>query len=168
MRTIVNTYRVRHPAEVTGPRAAGALAEGMAGSWVAVVVLVVVLALQFFLVDHKITGDGLNRYVAIHTWLAGHGLSRAKWPLVGSLPSVPLYLLGRAVETPEWWVSRYIWFVFAASLPLFYALLRRWLAADVLATFLLLLTTTSMLPHELMAYGAEPFSALAVGIGLIA
>jgi hypothetical protein len=47
-------------------------------------------------------------------------------------------------------------------------MLRRVLAADVLAAFLLLMGTTAMLPNALMGFGTETFTVIASGTGLVA
>lgn len=126
------------------------------------------LLLFFFVLPHGITGDGRFRFVALQGWLAGNGTPDTKYPLIGSLPAVPLMLLGRVVASPDWWVSRYNVIVYAVGIGLFYVLLRRRLAGDVLGAFLLLLGTTAMLPNSLRGFGAETFSAMAVGTGLVA
>jgi hypothetical protein len=124
--------------------------------------------LYFFVLPHGVDGDGRFRFAALQQLLAGHGIPDTKYPLIGSLPSIPLMLLGRLVGSPEWWVSRYNVVVYAAGIGLLYLLLRRLLAADVLAAFLLLLGTTAMLPSSLTGFGAETFSAMAAGTGLAA
>jgi hypothetical protein len=126
------------------------------------------LLVLFFILPHRIEGDGLLRYDALQGWLAGHGIPDTKYPLVGSVPSIPLMLLGHLVASSEWWVSRYNVVVYAAGLGALYLLLRRRLCYDVLAAFLLLLGTTAMLPSSLTGFGAETFSAMTVGVGLAA
>jgi hypothetical protein len=126
------------------------------------------LLLFFFVLPHGVTGDGRLRFVALQSWLDGHGTPDTKYPLVGSLPAVPLIVLGRVIASADWWVARYNVFVYAAGIVLLYALLRRRVAGDVLAAFLLLLGITAMLPNALRDFGAETFSAMAVGTGLVA
>jgi hypothetical protein len=126
------------------------------------------LLVLFFVLPHRIEGDGQLRFDALQGWLAGHGIPDTKFPLIGSLPSIPLMLLGRVIASPEFWVSRYNVIVYAAGLVLLYRLLRGRLASDVLAAFLLLLGTTAMLPNSLTGFGAETFSAMAVATGLAA
>ncbi len=126
------------------------------------------LFLLFFVLPHNVEGDGRLRFDALQGWLAGNGIPDTKYPLIGSLPSIPLFLLGHLIGSPEWWVSRYNVIVYAAGLGLLYALLRGRLANDVLAAFLLLLGTTAMTPNSLTGFGTEPFSVMAVGTGLAA
>ncbi|HEY4888101.1 MAG TPA: hypothetical protein VIJ58_05930 [Candidatus Dormibacteraeota bacterium] len=126
------------------------------------------LLVLFFILPHGIEGDGRLRFDALQGWLAGHGMPDTKFPLVGSVPSIPLMLLGHLGASPEWWMSRYNVIVYAAGLGLLYVLLRGRLPHDVLGAFLLLLGTTAMLPNSLTGFGAETFSAMAVGTGLAA
>ncbi len=126
------------------------------------------LLLLFFVLPHDIEGDGRLRFDALQGLLAGHGIPDTKYPLVGSLPAIPLMLLGQSGATAEWLVSRYNVIVYAAGLGLLYALLRRHMPNDVLAAFLLLLGTTAMLPNSLTGFGAETFSAMTVGAGFAA
>jgi hypothetical protein len=126
------------------------------------------LLLLFFVLPHTVEGDGRLRFDALESWLAGGAIPDTKYPLVGSLPSVFLILLGRVIGSPEWWVARYNVIVYAAGIGLLYTLLRGRMAKDVLGAFLLLLGITAMLPSSLTGFGAETFSAMAVGSGLVA
>jgi hypothetical protein len=124
--------------------------------------LAVGLLLLFFVLPHSVEGDGRLRYEALQGWLQGRGIPNTKYPLVGSLPSIPLMPLG------EWWVARYNVIVYAAGVGALYLLLRQRLPNDVLVAFLLLLGTTAMLPASLTGFGAETFSAMTAGVGLAA
>jgi hypothetical protein len=126
------------------------------------------IVLLLFVVPHAILGDGTERFNAIQTLLAGRPMRANPYPLVGSLFSVPLYLLGHVVKSPEWWVSRYNVLVFAVGVLCLFLLMRRRIAPALLRSFLLLLGASCMLPHELGSYGAETFNAMAVGVGLVA
>src|SRR5258708_15757192 len=126
------------------------------------------LLLFFFVLPHDIEGDGRLRFDAIQSWLAGGGIPDTKYPLIGSIPSIPLFLLGRVVGSPEWWVSRYNVVVYAAGLVLLHRLLRDRLDRDILLAFLLLLGTTAMIPGSLTGFGAEPFTVMAIATGLAA
>lgn len=132
------------------------------------VLLALGLLLLFFVLPHDIEGDGRYRFDALKALLAGHGISNTKYPLVGSLPAIPLILLGHVVASPEWWASRYNVIVYAAGLWLMYRLLRDRMDHDVLAAFFLLLGTTAMIPASLTGFGAETFTVMAAGTGLAA
>ena len=126
------------------------------------------LLLLFFVLPHDIEGDGRLRFEAIQSLLAGGGIPDTKFPLIGSIPSIPLFLLGRVVGSPEWWVSRYNVVVYAAGLVPLYRLLRDRLDRDILLAFMLLLGTTAMIPGSLTGFGAEPFAVMAIATGLAA
>jgi len=126
------------------------------------------LLVLFFVLPHGIEGDGRLRFDALQGWLEGQNIPHTKFPLIGSVASIPLILLGHIGGSTEWLVSRYNVFVYAAGIGLLYLLLRGRLPNDVLATFLLLLGTTAMLPNSLTGFGAETFSAMTVGCGLAA
>jgi hypothetical protein len=126
------------------------------------------LLVFFFILPHTIEGDGRLRFDALQTWLAGSGIPDTKFPLIGSVPSILLMLLGSFGDSTEWWVSRYNVIVYATGLGLLFLFLRGRLPNDVLAAFLLLLGTTAMLPNSLTGFGAETFSAMTVGAGLAA
>ena len=126
------------------------------------------LLLLFFVLPHDIEGDGRLRLDALQAWLSGSGIPSTKYPLVGSLLSIPLFLLGRLVGSPEWWVSRYNVIVYAAGLVLLYRVLRDRLDRDILLAFLLLLGTTAMVPSSLTGFGTEPFTVMAAATGLAA
>jgi hypothetical protein len=130
--------------------------------------LAVGLLLFLLVLPHDITGDGRLRYDALQNWLAGGGIPTTKFPLIGSLPSIPLILLGHVVASPEWWVARYNVLVYAAGIALLYVLLRGRIANDLLGAFLVLLGTTAMLPNSLSGFGVEAFTAMTVGTGLVA
>jgi hypothetical protein len=126
------------------------------------------LLVLFFVLPHGVEGDGRLRFDALQGWLDGRGIPDTKYPLVGSLPAIPLTLLGHLGPSAEWWVSRYNVIVYAAGLGALYLFLRGRLPHDVLMAFLLLLGTTAMLPGSLTGFGAETFSAMTVGAGLAA
>jgi hypothetical protein len=126
------------------------------------------LLLLFFVLPHDIEGDGRLRFEALQQLLAGNGIPGTKYPLIGSLPSIPLFLLGHLVGSPEWWVSRYNVIVYAAGLAFMYRLLRERLDRDVLTAFLLMLGTTAMIPASLTGFGAVTFTVMSTGAGLAA
>jgi hypothetical protein len=130
--------------------------------------LAVSLLVLFFVLPHDVEGDGRTRLDALQSWLGGNGIPNTKYPLIGSIPAIPLILLGHLVGSPEWWVSRYNVIVYAAGLGYIYRLLRGRVAGDVLAAFLLLLGTTAMLPNSLTDFGAETFTVMAASTGLAA
>ncbi len=91
-----------------------------------------------------------------------------EFALLGTLLAAPLYLLGRWVESPEWWVARYNVILAGLGLVALWRLLRTRVEGAVLRAFLLLLLAGSMLTHQLSAFGAETFNVLALAVGLAA
>jgi hypothetical protein len=130
--------------------------------------LAIGLLVLFFVVPHDVQGDGRLRFDALQSWLDGRGIPDTKYPLVGSLPAIPLMLLGYLGPSAEWWVARYNVIVYAAGLSALYLFLRERLPHDVLMAFLLLLGTTAMLPNSVTGFGAETFSAMTAGAGFAA
>ena len=118
--------------------------------------------------SHAVEADGAFRYAALRELIEQGRWSPTSFPLVGTLFSAPLYLLGRWLGSPEWWVARYNIVLAAIGLPLLWRLLRTRVEPPVLGGFLLLLLAGSMLTHQLSAYGAETFNVLALGVGLAA
>ena len=117
---------------------------------------------------HHVEADGAVRFQALRELLEHGRWSPTEFPMLGTVLSAPLYLLGRWVQSPEWWVARYNLVLAGLGLVLFWRLLRGRVEGTVLRGFLLLLLTGSMLTHQLSAYGAETFNVLALGLGLAA
>ncbi|HXI94761.1 MAG TPA: hypothetical protein VNG04_01435, partial [Candidatus Acidoferrum sp.] len=126
------------------------------------------LLVLFFVVPHDVQGDGRLRFDALQSWLDGRGIPDTKYPLVGSIPAIPLMLLGHLGPSAEWWVARYNVIIYAAGIGALYWFLRDRLSDDVLMAFLLLLGTTAMLPNSVTGFGAETFSAMTAAAGLAA
>ena len=118
--------------------------------------------------SHGVEADGTFRYAALLELVEQGRWSSTPFPLVGTLFSAPLYLLGRWLGAPEWWVARYNLVLAAIGLPVLWRLLRTRVERPVLGGFLLLLLAGSMLTHQLSAYGAETFNVLALAVGLAA
>ena len=118
--------------------------------------------------SHGIEADGTFRYAALRELIEHGRWSSTSFPLVGTLFSAPLYLFGRWIGSPQWWVARYNLVLAAIGLPVLWRLLRTRVERRVLGGFLLLLLAGSMLTHQLSAYGAETFNVLALGVGLAA
>ena len=132
------------------------------------VLLVLGWCLLWALEPHHIEGDGTIRYQALRELMEQGRWSGTSYALLGTLLSSPLYLLGRWIKSPEWWVARYNVLLVGLALPAFWALLRKRLEGPLLRGFLLLLLAGSMLTHQLSAFGAETFNVLGLGLGLAA
>jgi len=125
------------------------------------------LALLFFL-PHTMFGDGEKRYLELAQLLQGHGFSTDKYSLIGPLFSSPLWLLGALYRDPAWWLARFNLFIFAGGLGVIYLLLRHQVNRGLLRRFFLILIIGSMFPNHLKAYYGEVFTAVLVGVGVVA
>ena len=113
-------------------------------------------------------GDGAVRFQA-NPQPAEHGkLSPARYSLVGPLFSIPLWLLGKVYQTSEWWRVRYNLIVFATGLLLFYVLLKDRVERGLIRKFILILIVASRFPNYLGTYYGGTFTAILVGIGIVA
>src|SRR5260370_17258435 len=107
------------------------------------------LLLLFFVLPHDIEGDGRLRFEAIQSLLAGGGIPDTKYPLIGSILSIPLFLLGRFVGSPEWWASRYNIVVYAAGPGILQCMLRHRLERAILLAVHVVLHPSAIIPPPL-------------------
>lgn len=130
--------------------------------------IVVVLLGDQFLMPHAIYGDGMRRYNELDA-LLGHGqISGDKYSLIGPLFSAPLWYLGQLYRGPDWWESHYNLALFALGFLAIYWILKNRVDHGLIRKFLLVLGALSMFPIPLTTYYGETFTALLVGIGLLA
>jgi hypothetical protein len=120
---------------------------------------------NFFFVAHGLWYDSPRRFKALQELVEKGHLSDVKWPLVGTYLSAPLFLLGKAVLEPEWWVSRYNALLLVAGSLVAWRVLTGSLRASLLRRFLLLLTSASMLPNATTTLGAETFNVAGLLVG---
>lgn len=135
--------------------------------WLDALLLVIALAEMLALFPHSLNGDAAARYAALAQLLEGHGLSSARYSLIGPFFASPLWLLGKAIGDEQGMVAIYNWFVFAIGLLVLYLLLRHVMDRQVLRTFLLLLVAASMFPAHTISFYAEMFTAMCVAIGSV-
>ena len=125
------------------------------------------LALLFFFHFHDVSGDARPRYEAL-VGLIEHGVvSTTPYSMVGPLVSTPVYLLGRVYASPDWWLARFTAILLALGLVVAYRLTRRE-DRTIVRRFLMLIVAASMFPHYVRGYGPEAFTAVFVGVGLLA
>lgn len=111
--------------------------------------------------------DARVRYEDMRRILAGEPTGE-KYSMVGPLCAAPLHYVGGWLgdaHTAVWAFNRLLLLAGAAG---FWWLLRPFLAARTRAWFVVALLATSMVPHHLMHFGGEPFSALLSAFGLAA
>lgn len=150
---------------MTGPSAPE---RPLGGPRLDVALLVLGWCLLWAFEPHHVEADGAVRFQALRELLEHGRWSSTEFPLVGTVLSAPLALLGRWVQSPEWWVARYNVVLAGPGLLALWRLLRARVDGPVLRSSLLLLLGGSMLTHQLSAYGAETFNVLALGVGLAA
>ncbi len=133
--------------------------------------IVIGLVAMTLLLNHGMYGDGKKRFLAL-TALLTQGQLRdgpfSQYSLIGPLFSIPFWYLGKWFSTPLQMISQYNQFVFAAGLLSIYLLLRNRIDRHLLRTFLILLLAASMFSMNVTAYYGEVFTALLVGVGVLA
>jgi hypothetical protein len=125
------------------------------------------IALVQFL-PSKILGDGAARFQAITNLLELGELSKMRYSIVGPAFSSPLWFLGKLYQTSEWWCERYNLIVFAIGLLIIYLLLKDRVDRGLIRKFFLILIVASMFPNNLANYYGEVFTAMLVGVGILA
>jgi hypothetical protein len=133
--------------------------------------IVIGLVAMTMLLNHGMYGDGKKRFLAL-TALLTHGDIKdgpySQYSLIGPLFSIPFWYLGKWLSTPLQMVSQYNQFVFACGLLCIYLLLRNRIDRHLLRKFLIILLAASMFSMNVTAYYGEVFTALLVGIGILA
>lgn len=133
--------------------------------------IVIGLVAMTLLLNHGMYGDGKKRFLAL-TALLTHGDIKdgpySQYSLIGPLFSIPFWYLGKWLSTPLQMVSQYNQFVFACGLLCIYLLLRNRIDRHLLRKFLIILLAASMFSMNVTAYYGEVFTALLVGVGILA
>lgn len=127
------------------------------------------LCIYFFL-PRMIHDDGTQRYQYLADFLH-HGITwnpGAKYSLVGPIFALPLLIIGERLGQPVAWILVYNYVLFAGSLLTIYLLCRNHIDRGLLRKFILLLVTSSMFAAHLFAFYGEAFSAVCIGVGIIA
>lgn len=126
------------------------------------------LVALFFFLPHFVSGDGYQRFRALGRLVNAGKLSAMGHSMVGPLFALPLWPLGYLYQSPEWWLARFNFFVFAVGLYFFNRLLRDQIEPRVVRRFLLILIGGSMFPHYLQDFYGEVFTAILVGVSVLA
>jgi hypothetical protein len=117
--------------------------------------------------DHRVGGDGKTRMLALDAMLRGHWAPQ-RFSLIGPMFASPMWLAGQFFGGPRAWLAYYNLVVFAVGLLLVFLLLRGRVDDTLLRRFLLLLVTATMIPANITDFYGETFSAMTVGVGVIA
>src|ERR1700694_4877170 len=116
----------------------------------------------------KIQNDGFARLQAISDLLEHGKLSDMRYSIVGPAFSSPLWFLGKLYQTPEWWLARYNFILFVIGLLFIYVLLKDRVERGLIRKFFIILIAGSMFSNHLSTYYGEVFTALLVGVGIVA
>jgi hypothetical protein len=132
-------------------------------------ILLGMLLLYLFL-PRALHGDGTHRYTYLID-LLHHGIvpsPTARYSLIGPLFALPLLIIGNKLHQPVDWILVYNYILFAASLLATYWLCKDRVDRGFLRKFILLIITSSMFAAHLFSFYGEVFSAVCVGLGIIA
>ena len=140
----------------------------LSGAVIETALIVIVVLGDFLLMPHAVYGDGSRRYAELDALLGNGQISGDKYSLIGPLFSAPLWYLGKLYRGASWWESHYNLFLFALGLFAIYWILKDRVDRGLIRKFLLVLAALSMFPIPLTSYYGETFTALFVGIGLLA
>jgi len=126
------------------------------------------IAILGFVTEHSIFSDGQVRFDALSVLLSEGKIPETPYSLIGPIFSAPLWFLGKWIKSPEWWCSLYNFLIFTAGLFFVYRICRASIDSGLLRRFLLLLIFASMFPYHQTAYFGEVFTAVLVGVGILA
>jgi hypothetical protein len=126
------------------------------------------LLAMFLFIPHGIFGDGAWRFRAISQLIKHGTFLNLPYSLVGPLFAVPLWWLGKLYATPAAWCEQYNLCLFAFCLLMIYVLLKDRVDHRLLRTFFLVLITASMFAAHIRTFYGEVFTAVTVGLGILA
>ena len=124
------------------------------------------LVLLFFLVPHKISGDGMVRYDGLNTLLTRRTITEQRYSYIGPLAASPIWLQTRTHRL--WWAERFNTIVLALGVAAAWRLLGGAVPARARAAFILLLAAAGMMPNHVRNFYGEVFTAVCVATGLMA
>lgn len=132
------------------------------------------ILILFFLLPHRVWGDGGVRFLLLHDLLTTGTSSfvpSTPYSLVGTFLSLPLWIPGfltNSLPLTIRFASYYNFFIFLFGLISFWFLLKDHLDKQIILNFFLILITASMFPNHLREYYAEVFTAVLIGVGIAA
>jgi hypothetical protein len=126
------------------------------------------IAILLFVSPHSIWGDGSLRYSAVSKLLTDGTILKTPYSMIGPIFSAPLWFLGKLIKSPAWWCSIYNLIVFTTGLFIIYRICRKNIDNGLLRKFLLILVFASMFPFHQTTYYGEVFTAILVGVGILA
>ncbi|HEX8632416.1 MAG TPA: hypothetical protein VF755_30015, partial [Catenuloplanes sp.] len=133
------------------------------------VLILLGLATFGFVLPHNAAADAAVRYRTLVALLDDGILADNKYSIVGHLFALPLMGAARLLgQHPLAWAKMYNSLLFALAVGVLYLLLRHRLPGALLRRFFLVLIAGSMVAAHVVQFNSEPFTALAVGVGLVA
>jgi hypothetical protein len=122
----------------------------------------------FFLLPRNTGGDGWKRYVGLLDIVIHHQIPSMKYSLIGPAFALPLVWIGRKLFGDAYHLTIiYNQLLFAGTLLVGYALLKKRMDQALLRKFYLLLIIASMFVAHLAFFYGEVFTALCVGFGVL-
>lgn len=132
------------------------------------------ILILFFLLPHRVWGDGGVRFLLLHDLLTT-GVSTyvpsTPYSLVSTFISLPLWIPGFLTNSFDLIIQStayYNFVLFTFGLIAFWFLLKNHLDKKIILSFFLILIAASMFPNHLREYYAEVFSAVLIGVGIVA
>ena len=79
--------------------------------WLIIFLALLGMVIVFHFTDHHIdSSDSVARFEAIKLLMEDGKLSDMGYSIIGPLFSAPLWLIGKYIKTPEWWLADIISF----------------------------------------------------------
>ncbi|MGW4465405.1 hypothetical protein [Micromonospora sp. NPDC004704] len=113
-------------------------------------------------------GDGLARYQALLELLEQRQLPGTQYSMIGPLFATPLWLVGDWYGNTQIWLVQYNFLLLMIGLAAIHLLLQGRMAPRTHRRLLLLLVAGSMVAAHVQDFYGEMFTAMAVGVGLLA
>jgi len=126
------------------------------------------LVLLFIVLPHSLSGDAYVRFQALSELIEQGKISNMTFAFAGPLCSAPLYFLGKLLFAPAWWIARFNVIVLAVGLIAADRIMRDDVDRGLIRKFFLVLLAASMFPNHLRGYYGEVFTAVLVGVGILA
>jgi hypothetical protein len=132
------------------------------------ILLILGLAVNFFLMPFDISGDGEIRFKFMDILVHQGKITPMVYSIVGPIFSLPLWWLSNILNNPKDIVIRYNFILYVIFLIVWYYWLRNRFDRKFILTFFFLLSFGSMFPGHLLRYYGEVFTALCLMTGTTA
>ena len=125
------------------------------------------MVIVFHFTDHHIDSDSVAKFRS--NKIINGGWKAFRYGLFDNrdLFSAPLWLIGKYIKTPEWWLARYNFFLLIAFLSSIWFMCKKNIDQKVLLyTLLVLLSLSLSIPYQ-KNYMGETFTAVLCGFGIV-